>query len=422
MPTNLFDKLADEIVLEIIKHLHQPHDYFRSTLSPLNNEIRRISSCNRRLRRIALPHLYHTVYIPDCLTLHRLLQVILEYPTYAYLVRTLLLEWQEDAYGPPKHDSEKLFEVAKRSSLPESFIIGIQEQHPAAYPFLFLHLLRGLEVLDIDTQARTDEVFNMHLVGFIRGRLFASTLHALTLVADGEIDVHILFPLFLSSSITQIRVDWLVSWKGQSEGLYLPRDTNLASYYGTSSIEKLELRSAWALDNALKKLFRLPRCLKTFIYHEDMFRIDEVFDLDCLREAVEKLSNNLETLELRLVARSRFNGGYTPWSLTNFTCLKILRIGYPVMFRPGLITTSPISDILPPILEVLVMYPMYVSNWDYRDIWKMILTQKSPTCIPRLRLIAHFGDFGFLDPLVELANSHNVHVAQNRDDLDSRSC
>jgi hypothetical protein len=423
MPSNLFDRLADELVLEIVKHLYKRHIKFKSQkMRYLNEDIWYICLCSRRFHRIGLPLLYHTVNIPHPRALYRFLRAVIEYPQYAGFVKMLALVCWRYPIGPSlQYDTTEFLKVAQKCTLPHSFITDIEDQYPAAFPFLLLHLLQRLEALEMSTDRTTENMIQIRFAKFVNARLLPPRLHTITLNTNGTMDVQVLVSMLLAPSITHINVRLLDLSKHGEQWLYSPQDLHFASSYGTSSIEKLDLRYVLPFDDILGELLRLPRSLKTFIYIEDEAPPSEVHQLDTLRQALNTVSNHLETMKLVLPCQLRFLRDYTSWSLAEFTSLKVLHIMYEVLFGKDVTTIPSINYILPPTLEILIMDPLDIvpKKKNYISPWKTILSQKSSTCVPRLWLIAHVPILQFLAPLVEFASNHNVSVALKKEELDS---
>jgi hypothetical protein len=113
MPTkpnsSLFDRLPDETVCRIIAfvgmsfvpYIEPDRDDSIDESDAVHPWILRLTYCSKRLRRLALPQLYHTLSLSDMYIMHRLLERMIETPIYRSFVKTLLLKWggEYEDYG-----------------------------------------------------------------------------------------------------------------------------------------------------------------------------------------------------------------------------------------------------------------------------------------------------------------------------------
>jgi hypothetical protein len=301
MPSNPFENLADEVVLEIINHLYTSHiELDNQGICPLNQDIWQVSLCSRRLRRITVPLLYHTIYIPPIKTPFRFLRVIIDFPSLAPLVKTLTLDWNEHTDGwPCDLEHSYIVGLAEKRSLPERFILDIKERFPSSCPLLLLHLLPQIEILHIETGYIYERTFYAYFARFMNDGLLSPMLRELTLRADGATDVRVLVPAFLSPSMTRICAKALISPLYKRRWWYPAQNVDVTSSYKTSNVEELELYHAQLSDEDLEELLRLPRALKSFSYLEQNRLCSTVSGLEGLRRAIDCVAETIEVLDLR---------------------------------------------------------------------------------------------------------------------------
>jgi hypothetical protein len=424
MSSNPFDRLADDTILDIIDHLYISRmkcDVRIMGPCPLNKDIWRTSLCCRRFQRLAFPLLYHNIYITSTDFWHKFLRKVIEYPAHARLVKTLCLYHPSCRLGEINNSDSNLFiETAKERFLPEDIISDLEKRHEDAYLWLLLHLLPHLEGLCLDAGEYYDHKLWAYFPKFIGDRLLPFSLRSLSLVANGKIDMQVLIPAFLCPAMTKICVYGFVSQENGKRLWYPPPGVDVTSWYKTSKVERLELGHIGISNHDMETLIRLPRALKEFACYENCTIYDQIYDANGLREALDFAAETLELLDLRWETEGPLHG-YTPWSLANFSSLKTLHVVYQLLFGEDWSTAPLVAGRLPPTLEVLAMYELFSIDWYDEgriEAWRQLLAHKSSTCIPRLRLIANVFDFGLLKPLVELANSCGVQVAQRKEDLE----
>lgn len=108
MPRNLVDKLADEVVLEILNHLDEGIDmsYDEQPTLPLNKSIQAISRANRRLRRISLPLLYRRITLSTTTHLEAFLELLVGSSYHGRLVRSVWLGWADHTLMDTQSDTD----------------------------------------------------------------------------------------------------------------------------------------------------------------------------------------------------------------------------------------------------------------------------------------------------------------------------
>jgi hypothetical protein len=92
--STMLEQLPDETIKQIIEFLYTI-DHFKRRRS-LNRSIEAVSLCSRRLRRIALPLLYHTIATFTLDRIDGLLWTLLESPDHCTLVRRLTIHGIRD--------------------------------------------------------------------------------------------------------------------------------------------------------------------------------------------------------------------------------------------------------------------------------------------------------------------------------------
>ncbi|PVF92903.1 hypothetical protein CPB86DRAFT_146536 [Serendipita vermifera] len=416
MAIDQFGRLADELVLKIINYLYKSErELVLEGKCSLNQDLWRISTCSRRFQRIVLPVLYHTIYIPPTTVLIRFLQLAIEYPTHARLVKNLSLCFSATMGGWIETlDPTPFLKAAQTSVLPEEFILEMKGRRPEAYRLLLLHLLSHLEVLSIEINGDYECEFQTYFSKFLTDGLLSPKLREVSLFGLGDTDGNVLIPTLLYPSMTKVKALGLSTSDDGEHCRYSPWGIDIVSQRGTSHVETLSLRHGTLLNRDLKILLRLPKALRSFCYHEDESFPHTVADLNAFRRAINLVATSIEDLDLRWENKAQFSIDYTPWSLANFTSLRVLHIMYQLVYGPNPTAALSVAGSFPVTLEVLALYPHIGSDWTnegYIDSWKRLLTQKSPSCLPRLRLIAHEEGFLLLRPLVTLASRCNVHIA-----------
>jgi hypothetical protein len=92
---NLFNRISDAIVLEIVRYLEIDNFLLPGT-TPLNRSLLNLSLVEKRLRRVCIGPLYKTVHVTISRRLDGLLRTIIEAPTYSNLVKELSLGWPDE--------------------------------------------------------------------------------------------------------------------------------------------------------------------------------------------------------------------------------------------------------------------------------------------------------------------------------------
>ncbi|CAG8641593.1 4383_t:CDS:2, partial [Acaulospora colombiana] len=174
----------------------------------------------------------------------------------------------------------------------------------------------------------------------------------------------------------------------------IPADTTLASHIGTSNVETIELYQARTNGDVLGDLLRLPRALKKFVYQDR--GIDEMVLHACPRNklgrALNHVAHSLEVLEIA-------------WTIKRLCITLSLILGTTPSDAPSL------SNVLPPSIETLEIYPSHVRTWeqtDYVNAIRQLLLDKSPTCVPHLHSITYFSVKSLSNSLLDLASERNV--------------
>ncbi|PVG00140.1 hypothetical protein CPB86DRAFT_872129 [Serendipita vermifera] len=407
-PMSGFDQLPDELISKIITYSHTEND----TNTPCDPTLWRLSLCSKRLWRIVLPLLYHTIGIFESRCLDALIWTITKSPAYISFIKVLRLDWS-------------------------SYSINLQrtDQSGQSSPYMLLQLLSELETLSIrsgeehqlpsfvDVDPRFYS-YNIQLCKMMHARILSTKLASFTLARYGPgnyFDIYTLIPAFLLPSVTTIQgirtrkdthtslnADWIV-----------PSGTTLESWYGTSNVETIRLYDSRVDGEYIEHLLRLPRCLRKFAYEdieEEEFYIPTTQDR--LQEALNHVSHTIEILDIRWRWDDLFDLSITIWTFNGFKSLRRLAIAYSLLFgnvsRPDIGRVPPISSLLPPSLQVLGLYVAHFGKWmhkDYVDHVRKIILDKSPDTVPRLRVIAHVDDPPMLSPLIELGASCDIKIA-----------
>jgi hypothetical protein len=412
MTPNLFDNLADELILDILNHLHAN---FIDRVIP---DLLQVSQCSQRLRRIALPILYRTVHLSQPKHLDPFLEVVIMCPTiYARLVKSLTIDWSRIPQELEKFKVQTvdLSQVARSCSLPAGFILDVNEGCSWANGLLLVHLLRNLEVLHIKPAAGQNiSGFDYRFSEFLKQNLVSARLRALFWDAYQPLDIESFAPAFQLPSTTEIYINHPCSSK---RAAFKGRKS-----YGTSNVELLELRNADISAEDLRELLQLPRALKEFIYSTAQERIysSSNIRLDIFKQAFDCISRSVEVLDISWDGIIITPNISDCWSFRDFVFLKALYIEYRLIYGGDPQAVPCIANSMPPTLEVLAMRMSWRYRWqDYILVqkWRKLLIKKSATCLRRLRLIAHLDNVRLLIPLIELARGQGVKVALSGDSL-----
>ncbi|CAG8702583.1 16144_t:CDS:2, partial [Acaulospora colombiana] len=219
-----------EVVIEVLEHLHtmfiEDNRYEMRTTSV---DILKVSLCSKRFRRIAIPLLYHTINFTWLRRLARFFETISESPNYAPLVKVC-------TYAPYGLDGNancqiKISEEAEVRKLVPELIKSIEEGLTWTTGLLLLCLLQDLEEFNIKWG------YNPKSIGTHLSRM-------------------------LDNSMTRVSVH-----------SHINSHSNVASHYGASSVEELELRNTSLREEGISELLKLPRALKIFIYSDESAQI-----------------------------------------------------------------------------------------------------------------------------------------------------
>ncbi|PVF93892.1 hypothetical protein CPB86DRAFT_876817 [Serendipita vermifera] len=426
MSSDLFATLADELILEIVNHLHTSYVDHTDNADPCSMDICRLSVCSQRLRRIALPLLYHTIRIPHPRILDRFLQTMLRNRIRTQLVKSLALDWYRctKLAGWPQlnkdMDFSNVYEVQKLSP---GFALNIEWRQPWAHGLLLLHILRDLETLCIKMAPNQyTQKFGAYLFKFLNERLVSTKLQSFSWDAGENLDLGILIPALLYSPLAEVQASQIVSVTGANRLQFLPQGTCLMSWYGTSSVEKLRLVHAGLLEKDFAEILRIPRNLTSLTYLRAPPTPRAVPpSLDGFKKALEIVSRNIVCLNFRWNKSHPSDEDTALWSFHHFTSLKVLYIEYTLLCGSEPAAAPCIASSLPPSLEVLGMCESPSSKWEVDDlvgIWERLLEKKSSTFLCTLSMIADLDEFSLLYPLTELAASRNVKIASNRGELE----
>jgi hypothetical protein len=408
MPSDPFEKLADELILDILEYLNKNRLGFDWP----------ISRCNKRLRRIALPVSYRTVYITDARALKRFIGHLIKYPAYSSMVRTLDFVWcpyQRDERWP-RTGHLKCTEEARNYSPTRPTLSRLKSTDPKVDFADLFHLLPRLESLEI----MTGYIHDLGLLPYLAVLMNQSHLSTkLQIFKWNNLDLHLhtLTPVLLVPSLREfccsrhygpaVGPDWSPD---------LPNGTELTYWYGKSNVEKILLDEAKARGDDLVELLRLPRALKILTYYIDFSYLSQTgrASYGYLKRTLDPIARSLEFLELSCGWRSsRVDDSGSTLSLSNFRALRFLYLDIFFIYPPtsSAIKILRIAESLPPSLETLYTYRyhFHLSKDDF-NCWKRVLTEKSSTCLPNLRYAGHLSHPETLLPLIDLARSKNVQV------------
>jgi hypothetical protein len=394
-----FSRLPDETIAEIIRSLVS----CRTFSIPFNEHILQVSLCSKRLRRIALPSLYHWMRVTSNGLILAFIYHLVERPHYAPLVRELELTWEdpdslEEVQKSARDVEYQLYLQDLRShAIPENLIYGIKWQIAWANALSLLHQLTRLEKLLLQPAYDVYSIIGAgmpHLFQFQRAapciRYFALESD---MVSSIDFDAELLIPAFLCSSMMEIQGHSMLSSEEKLEDKrLLPLGTTREDWFGKSSVQILRLLFAKVYGDDLDQLLRLPFSLKTFIYEDrDDYTYpyptpDEVF-----RRNLDHVSSSLEYLSVHWNENETGYRPQKPWNLQDFTLLLKLNINYTL-----LIGSDPdiIVDHLPSCLEILILFSRFGGYFRQADsevlrCFKVVLTKKSTACLARLRIVSH---------------------------------
>jgi hypothetical protein len=444
MSQNMFNKLADEVILEILNHLYDELyvSHEQIPLNALNTSLYALVQTNKQLHRVALPLLYRHITISTAKHLHGILHLVTKFPYHAALVKRLWLaqpshtpiltqsdeelittssaeRMEEDEEDTALGNINELSNEAAKYPLPHDLLAGLREGHLWAQSLFLLYLLPKLEELQLGFSVAECDSMLAHMIH--HGLLSPKLRMVGRSVDQGTVEADVLVPFFLHPSVTKVQGHRVVSseMELQCERL-LPHGCTLSSFYGKLNVERIELHSSRLDGDAVTELLLLPRALKTFIYSEagvEHERTKLYFE-----EALESTSATLENLSVRWRETGGFIAEDYTWTLHYFKSLRNLYISYRLMFGPQPAHAVITSDVFPPTLQVLGMFPSQHNEkdeeledeWedaDYIKCFEILLLTKDSTNLPGLRLIAHLDNLRLLETLADLAESRGVEVA-----------
>ncbi|PVF93881.1 hypothetical protein CPB86DRAFT_818444 [Serendipita vermifera] len=410
MPSISLDDMPEEIILEIVEYLQgmliKPHYYGPS---PISIEILHLTLCCKRFQRIAVPIIYHSISFSRLRMVERFLETIIEYPTYAPLVKVCKYSPQSPGSEEPRGvDFSKAPEI---HALAPELIQAIKEGKAWTHALPLPYLLPNLETLHVNLGSYRNEekIFELHLSRLLAGGLVPTTLQSFTWIAFQTLNIISLISALSLPSVTRL---CFTAQIGSSKGV--------VTQYGTSSVEELQLITGKLPEEELSMLLKVPRVLKRFTYYQVMNETREGFTMDGFLRALESVISSLEFLNVGWCLYEPYFSDSAFLSFDSFVSLNTLFINYRLVYGPDPNSAPCIADSLPKSLEVLAMRRVFEGKWTediLPDIWKRLLLKKSSTCLSRLRMIGHLNKFELLFPLNELAATRNVKVACNREEV-----
>jgi hypothetical protein len=423
MSFNLFDSLADELVLDILNYLLAIFAASNnSNPLPFSPELWHLSRCNKRLRRITLPFLHHTVIFTKPHFFNRFLEKVIGNPLYASQVKSLTIDWYTYWVEWARYEhipTITFLQVADMYNLPPDFLAGMHDRGTWTHGLLLLHLLRNLEALSIQLgPSQSDLAFGNYLYQFFQQGFTSTKLRSLSWDPYRGLDINNLIPALLLSSIAEIQISSLYLGDGMSNSQFTLQATDRTRRYGTSSVEELRLHRTDIKEDCFCELLRVPRALKALVYSPQ--KIYRSINLDRFKQGLDYVSHTIEFLDISWEQNIRYWGMPVFWSFRKFPVLKVLLVDYRLLCGYDSSATGFIADSLPPTLEILAMRIASGHKWSnqaYINKWTNILVKKSAVCLIRLRTVAHLDDPTLLEPLGELASSRNVKIALDRRDL-----
>jgi hypothetical protein len=409
---NLFNKLADETVEQIVRYVAENN--WRS-----DSDILRISLCDRRLRRISLPVLFREVSFLSPTSIYRFFRNLVNVPEHGLLVRRIKLGFYPDSLNQHKNsvtraEVRKFVEETRLLNLHASLVPKIKRKVPWAFALTFLPRLINLEDLCIDHWP-SDREFSIEFAKILESHFHGSKLRSVYLFpssASNGPDVQVLATLFSLPSITKVSASHVGSRSGLSPG------GGDASRYNESNVEALRLQDFTLSMDILTELISLPRVLKKFLC-VDGHGITSITSIEQLRQTIGQRSKTLEVLSLEL--RDRVGESNSAWSFYRFSYLKLLSISHWL-----LCTSEPegIIDRLAPSLETLILqgladYPH--ENTVTLDSIRVVLMEISPTVLTHLTTISSNGRRAGLSSLKDLALAKGVKLSEDSYSIDFTS-
>lgn len=346
---------------------------------------------------------------------------MLSFPSYTGLVKVLVLDWtlapSEFQTAPAMDDQANFLEEVKRHDLPEEFISSTRDLKIFADIFLLLHLLQSLETLRLRTRGwiQQDELkFESLLSNFLDKGLLSTKLKVFVCHALQRLDIKSIVPMFLAPSIQEIHAASarIISDKGL-EDQSLPNGKAIASYHGTSNVQRIELICARLDVQDFCSLLRLPRALKSFAYRATNL-IEPVESLmGGFKKGLDQVAASLEFLDIKWEYMKVSHDSFALWSFRNFPHLHSLYIGHTLLYGCDPKMAPSIAESLPSSLKLLAIHPPSIGYWkrqDFIDRWRDLLAKKSDKILPRLERIIQVDDLDFLNPLLDLANNRKVQI------------
>ncbi|PVF93660.1 hypothetical protein CPB86DRAFT_789849 [Serendipita vermifera] len=416
LSSNPFDKLPDEIIEMITENLNETQ-YWGA-----KKNVHNFASCDRRLRRINLPILYHEIHLITPAHIYLFFQHILDFPQYAALVKiaSLLCFYHNPWHHPDsqkllqKADLSRIIKEARSRSLPPDIVAKVEERADWAVALCLLPLLTHLEGFHIQPGDTNIDDIDEHFPRLFSPRLLSPCLRWVYLDVDGwdwtPLSVELLIPFFLLPSVTQVSACQMESKIQVVENhLLIPFCIGKINAYNQSNVESLRLYDCRVSEEALTTLLKLPKALKHFVFLGEN-GYGSPISLEQFQQALNHVSNTLDTLMLQF---DDISLEFSPvWSLSHFEVLKTLSISYKLLFSRKM---GDIDDRLPPSLETLVLrvlqLPRYV-DITVTECVKIILTQKSSIVLPHLKVLAVNHQLFDWSQFTALASEKGVEIGR----------
>ncbi|PVF93654.1 hypothetical protein CPB86DRAFT_829150 [Serendipita vermifera] len=414
-PDNSFDKFADEIIEIIVEYLDLG-DYHKG-----KRDVHRFASCERRIRRIALPVLYHEIILNNSIEMCDFYQYLLDFPQYAPLVKAILLigddedEWAlMRRYKMPKYAVfRRIIGDARNRSLPPVIIGQLERKACWAIALCLLTLLPKLEGFTLSPGNVHHHIFNAYSALIFHPHYFSPSLHWVSLKGDlSEWDPYRLGnleQLFSFPSITKISAEQLESDPHTHSSDYSGLPPSAFDNPHTdhrSAVETLQLYDSSLSEHTLTTLLRRPKTLKSLVYVNGTGHRNRL-SLIQFQKTIDHVSSTLNTLIIQ------FDDGLLQpvqgLSFAHFTVLKRLSINYRLLFGRN---AGDIVERLPLSLEILVLWVgQFPTPGDIkaREFIETLLTAKSSTALHHLRTtaVSSKGQF-YWKPFEDLAREKGV--------------
>jgi hypothetical protein len=434
--STLLERLADDLILDIVDYLKQDdEDFYLSpkSTSPFNQDIRNLSLTNKRLQSILLPSIYHSISITKASSVVGLLRHVLDNPADGGFVKRLTLlqhgdvmEWKKrglfnntsghGAIPGPITTREQIFTEAgsRAGHLPSAILQG----HLWAKLLNFLLQFPNLNGLCIDSRLLFyDSHNNTDLIDVVTSQQIFKGLKSVIVGVPRSIltfDVATLAPFFLVPSVRQIRAYNAIR-RGDPNWLLEHESTTLASLHKMSNVETIDLRYSRVYLDDLDRLLQLPKALKVFKYRDLCYYGTTAPNskTTMFHRALNHVSDTLEILTVHWWEEELELPFF--WSFRHFNSLKYLTITFTLMVGLNPNAAPSLVDLLPPMLEILVMIyegtPGY--EWmdeDIVDCIRKLLRQKSGSVLNRLRSVEFCEHPRLLTPLIQLALEKEVSI------------